>query len=334
MSQNKLIKVNVVEGNLLSFSADVLALKYSQALYPLDMQVLSILESTGIDLRKHLPKDSEYYLVRSQGAMDASAILFVGVDRQFGYKQLRDFGYRAIKSLAEASPEARHLSLTHYGIAYGLDEAESFKSQVAGLIEGIKDSTIPLRLEQISFVVLDHDKAQRLSAIIKHLLPESVIYFPQAGDKKGLNQSVIEDLRTVGYLSAEKPHVFVAMPFSDEMVDVYHYGIQGAVNAAGYLCERADLSSFTGDILEWVKTRIASSNLVIADLSGANANVYLEVGYAWGCKTPTILLVHDQSDLKFDVKGQRCLVYRSIKNLEELLRNELEGLRGSITHKK
>jgi nucleoside 2-deoxyribosyltransferase len=97
-------------------------------------------------------------------------------------------------------------------------------------------------------------------------------------------------------------------------------------NAAGYLCERADLSVFTGDVMEWVKKRIASSSLIIADLSNANPNVYLEVGYAWGCGKPTVLLVRDPAELKFDVKGQRCLVYKKIKDLEESLRKELETL--------
>ncbi|MEJ2680186.1 MAG: hypothetical protein P8144_01560 [Gammaproteobacteria bacterium] len=133
-------------------------------------------------------------------------------------------------------------------------------------------------------------------------------------------------LRTVGYISAGKPHVFVAMPFLAEMDDIYHYGIQGAVNTAGLLCERADLSVFTGDVMGWVKARIASAKLVIADLSSANPNVYLEVGYAWGCRVPTVLLVKETNDLKFDVKGQRYIAYKSIKQLEESLSVELAEL--------
>ena len=72
------------------------------------------------------------------------------------------------------------------------------------------------------------------------------------------------------------------MPFKNDMDDTYHYGIQGAVRAAGFLCERADLSTFVGDVMHWVQNRIRTSSLVIADLTEANPNVYLEVGYAWG----------------------------------------------------
>jgi hypothetical protein len=141
-----------------------------------------------------------------------------------------------------------------------------------------------------------------------------------------LGEESSEQLRTVGYTSSSKPNIFVAMPFSEDMDDIFHYGIQGAVNSAGYLCERADLSTFTGDVMEWVKKRIATSSLVIADLSKANPNVYLEVGYAWGCNKPTVLIVKDNSELKFDVQSQRCVEYKNIKTLEAALTKELRAL--------
>ena len=55
--------------------------------------------------------------------------------------------------------------------------------------------------------------------------------------------------------------------------------------------------------------------------------MYLEVGYAWGLNIPTVLLARDPTELKFDVKGQRCLVYGSIQKLEELLTHELAQLK-------
>jgi hypothetical protein len=136
-----------------------------------------------------------------------------------------------------------------------------------------------------------------------------------------------ERLRAAGYASDAKSHVFVVMPFKNEMDDTYHYGIQGAVRAAGFLCERADLSTFAGDVIQWVQHRIRTSSLVIADLTEANPNVYLEVGYAWGRGVPVVLLVQSTDHLKFDVRGQRCLVYNSIRELEESLRTEFQNLR-------
>jgi nucleoside 2-deoxyribosyltransferase len=84
--------------------------------------------------------------------------------------------------------------------------------------------------------------------------------------------------------------------------------------------------------MEYVRTRIETASVVIAELSDANPNVYLEVGYAWGKGRPTILLVKDEKALQFDVRGQRCLVYERIKDLEDMLAQELKGMiaKGSI----
>jgi len=47
------------------------------------------------------------------------------------------------------------------------------------------------------------------------------------------------------------------------------------------------------------------------------------VGYAWGFQRPTILLTRDLNDLRFDVRGQRCVVYKRIRDLEDNLKHEL-----------
>ena len=41
---------------------------------------------------------------------------------------------------------------------------------------------------------------------------------------------------------------FIAMPFSEDVEDVYWYGIKRAVDSAGYSCYRSDKESFVGDI--------------------------------------------------------------------------------------
>jgi nucleoside 2-deoxyribosyltransferase len=66
---------------------------------------------------------------------------------------------------------------------------------------------------------------------------------------------------------------------------------------------------------------------MIAVLTGANPNVYLEVGYAWGKGRPTILVTDDAENPRFDVQGQRCLKYKRIKDVEETLTRELRILK-------
>src|SRR5690606_510026 len=100
-----------------------------------------------------------------------------------------------------------------------------------------------------------------------------------------------------------------AMPFDADMDDIFYYGIDGPVRRAGLLCERVDQDVFSGDILARIRSRIETAAVVICDLSRQNPNVYLEVGYAWGHRRPTVLLVRDVKELRFDVQGQRCLPY-------------------------
>jgi len=78
--------------------------------------------------------------------------------------------------------------------------------------------------------------------------------------------------------------------------------------------------------MEWVRTRIKRSEVVIGDLTGVNPNVCLEVGYAWGCGVRTILVAPEARELPFDLRGQKILEYKSIKHLEDLLTYALKSL--------
>jgi hypothetical protein len=85
-------------------------------------------------------------------------------------------------------------------------------------------------------------------------------------------------------------------------------------------------SSFHRDVLARIRQRVATARIVIAELSGANPNVYLEVGYAWGCRRQTIFIAKKGETIRFDVQGQRRIEYRSIRDLERALSSELKGL--------
>jgi len=137
-----------------------------------------------------------------------------------------------------------------------------------------------------------------------------------------------EELKSsVEKIEKPKKHIFVAMPFTPDLEDCYYYGIRVPVNLAGFNSIRIDQTSFTGDILSQVKDSIETAAAVVAVLDGANPNVYLEVGYSWGKTIPTVLLIKNIKELRFDNSGHRCLVYANIKNLETLLTAELSKLK-------
>lgn len=324
------ITFDVVCDDVLTFEADVLALKFAQALYGADRVVAErLFDNSGVaDPMVLFPKPHGFKLLSTKGKIAATDVLFVGVEplREFEYKQIREFGRKVLVSLAGAAPKTKTLGVTIHGPGYGLDESESFEAEIAGFLDALTSGDFPEDLEQITIVERNNARSRRLKNLLDELISNRRVPIDGHAQTRDLGEASAERLRAVGYASESKPNVFVAMPFAEDMDDVFHYGIQGAVNSAGFLCERADLSSFTGDVMEWVKKRIATASLIIADLSTANPNVYLEVGYAWGCGKPTVLLVRDTNDLRFDVRTQRCLVYKKIKDLESLLRTELANL--------
>ncbi len=271
------------------------------------------------------PRIGGFRLVPSNSAISAENALFIGVVDlyEFGYREIRAFARRVLSSLAGAASEVRHIATTVHGAGYGLDEIEAFDAEVAGFLDAIGSGDVPRLLERITIIERNPGRVERLSPILEELYPGTAPYKISTTNQKATD----ERLRAAGYASDAKPHVFVAMPFTSELDDTYHYGIQNAVRTAGFVCERADLATFVGDVMQWVQNRIRTSSLVVADLTDANPNVYLEVGYAWGCGVPVVLLTQATTHLKFDVRGQRCLVYGSIRELEKSLRAELENLR-------
>lgn len=323
--------IRIAEGDALQIPVDVLVLKYAQALYGVDELVVEKLEldAAGKGVRERLPKPGGFSLIDANGVLGAKRVLFVGVVtlRAFGYEAIRDFARRSLMSLAGALPSASHVAITLHGAGYGLDENEAFRSELAGLLDAIESGDCPQGLRQLTIVERNPGRVRRLQQQLRELLPGGPATFVPSSARAS-PASRLEPLRSAGAESQTKAHVFVAMPFASEFDDRFHYGIQQAVNTAGYLCERADLATFTGDVIAWVKERIDTASLLVADLSTANPNVYLEVGYAWGKGIPTVLLAAEAADLRFDVKGQRCLIYKSIRTLEELLTRELRNLRG------
>jgi hypothetical protein len=117
-----------------------------------------------------------------------------------------------------------------------------------------------------------------------------------------------------------KPFVFVLMPFSDEFEDIYYVGIKTACNEAGAYSERVDEQIFTESILERIFNQIAKADLIVADMSGRNPNVFYEVGYAHALGKQVILLTREAEDIPFDMKHYPHIIYGdSIRTLKDEL---------------
>ena len=83
---------------------------------------------------------------------------------------------------------------------------------------------------------------------------------------------------------------FVLMPFSEEFDDIYQLGIKSTCNEMKINCERVDEQIFNHSILQQIYNQIENADILIADLTNQNPNVFYEVGYAHGLKKKVILL--------------------------------------------
>jgi hypothetical protein len=317
--------IRVETGDASSRPTAVLVLKYAQAPHGLDRVVLNRMGSAR---PTRMPAPGEHVVVLRPDGTTADALVLLGVLplTRFGYREIREFGTRAVDTVLTELPEARELCLTLHGVNSGLDEREAFRAQVGGVLAALEAAPAGAQLRTVTFVERDARRARRLTSILEELKNPEEPHPSSALTASTLRPEAAARLRTAGLDSNGRPHAFVAMPFGDGFDDVFHYGIARPVEDAGLLCERMDRSVFTGDVVETMKRRIREARIVVADLSGGNPNVYLEIGFAWAATVPTVLLCDGDTEPHFDVRGHRYLRYHSIREAERHLARELPVL--------
>jgi hypothetical protein len=81
-----------------------------------------------------------------------------------------------------------------------------------------------------------------------------------------------------------------------------------------------------GNILDVVEQRIRQADVVIADMSTRNANVFYEIGYARAVGRPTVLLCRNTDTVPFDLQSINYIKYGGIVELRERLEKRLRAL--------
>ena len=119
----------------------------------------------------------------------------------------------------------------------------------------------------------------------------------------------------------KKKHMaFVLMPFNTQFDDVYKRGIKSACEEAGIKCERVDEQIFDESILDRIYNQIRKADIIIADLSIRNVNVFYETGYAHALGKRVILLTQVSENIPFDLMHYPHIVYgQNISRLKEHL---------------
>jgi hypothetical protein len=118
-------------------------------------------------------------------------------------------------------------------------------------------------------------------------------------------------------VAEEKPNeVFVISPIDADRSEVrlrsdkvLEFIIREALPGPGFVVRRGDQESSPDKITSLVVKRIREADLVVADITGHNPNVFYELAIAHGYERPVIHLGQKGEELPFDIADMRTIFY-------------------------
>src|SRR5215212_8595936 len=126
---------------------------------------------------------------------------------------------------------------------------------------------------------------------------------------------------------------FVIMPFTPELHYFYLYLRHHLQTKHNLVCERADSDVLTVPLLDKIKDYISRADIIIADCSGRNPNVFYELGIAHTLNKDVILITHDPvSEAPSDIRHYEFIHYELSNEVTFL--QKLDNALENITFKK
>ena len=110
-------------------------------------------------------------------------------------------------------------------------------------------------------------------------------------------------------VDAKRRKAFVIMQFTSPFNELYAEVIKPVIEDLGLEVVRADEVAGPGLIVNDITRLIGESDVIIADVTPQNENVFYELGYAHGLAKDTILIADRNKKLPFDVSPFRTLFY-------------------------
>ena len=131
-------------------------------------------------------------------------------------------------------------------------------------------------------------------------------------------------------IETESGRCFILMPFDERFREVYDLIKTFIEDEMNLTCYRADDFFASEHIIESILRNIAQAEVILADLTDKNPNVFYELGIAHMIKDykKVIILTQDISQVPFDLRQFRCIEYQQSisgsKNLKSNLKSAIE----------
>lgn len=224
-----------------------------------------------------------------------------------------------------------HLNIVFYsnGNIEIYEEKKGFSKQLASLMDSsdLRDELLDIR----------NKNSNRIRSNIKIEITGSVITIYKNGIEilytyKTTNYSaqINANFEGEGLISiknfivdSKKLAAFVIMEFSERFNKIYNKVIRPTCENQDILCIRVDEICSPGKITSDILEAIKEVDIIIAEISPNNANVFFELGYAIAFDKPIIPLVNgsERNKLPFDIYDIRTIFYE----------NSEEGINLAIT---
>lgn len=138
---------------------------------------------------------------------------------------------------------------------------------------------------------------------------------------------------------SEQKECFLISPIGDEGSDkrdrsnkVMEHIIEETVSEYNYSVTRADELEKVGSITNQVIQETINSDLVIADLTGHNPNVFYELAVRHATGKPYIQIIKSNESIPFDVSDFRTVRYGFDIKEAEKAKNKISGLLNTINN--
>lgn len=129
-----------------------------------------------------------------------------------------------------------------------------------------------------------------------------------------------------------KSQVFVIMKFKDKAMDSAYEGvIKPIAKKFKYNPLRIDEVQDSGRISDQILGEIASSAVILADLTGERPNCYYEAGFAHAIGKEIIFTIHKGYPIHFDLAGHRFIEWETEDELRKQLQKRFRAIRQRVT---
>ena len=117
---------------------------------------------------------------------------------------------------------------------------------------------------------------------------------------------------------------FMLSPFGAPFDTIYENHIKPTVeNIQEMDCSRADDIYNNRSVIEDIWRLTNEARIIVAELTGKNANVFYETGLAHAIGKEVILMTQSMDDVPFDLKHLRCIVYENTPEGIDQLKSDL-----------